>query len=261
MSIKLGNNDISKIYLGSTEIEKIYQGDTAIYEGDEPTPPSPTDYSKQYFTIRALEDYTLVQFNNNDIEYSLDSGGTWNTLQSGGDISIMADEPVMFKASGLTPTSYKGIGSFVFYDAVEVEGNVMSLVNGDDFESATTVSAYQFVSLFNDQYGYFMNAENLVLPATTLANYCYQYMFRGSRITTAPVLPATTLARGCYNTMFASCTYLNSVTCLATDRSASQCTANWLSGVAANGTFTKAAGVTWPSGASGIPNGWTVVEV
>jgi hypothetical protein len=42
MSIKIGDTTIEKLYLGSTEIEKIYQGDTAIYEGDEPTPPTPT---------------------------------------------------------------------------------------------------------------------------------------------------------------------------------------------------------------------------
>ena len=36
-------------------------------------------------------------------------------------------------------------------------------------------------------------------------------------------------------------------------------TSGWLSGVAAEGTFYKAARVSyWPSGANGIPVGWTV---
>lgn len=32
-------------------------------------------------------------------------------------------------------------------------------------------------------------------------------------------------------------------------------------GVSPTGTFVKKAGVDWPTGNSGIPSGWTVVEV
>lgn len=99
------------------------------------------------------------------------------------------------------------------------------------------------------------------LPATTLAESCYDIMFENcTSLTTAPVLPATTLTRRSYYMMFDGCTNLNSVTCLATDRSATECTNYWLSGVSSTGTFTKAAGVIWPSSNSGIPTGWTVVE-
>lgn len=100
------------------------------------------------------------------------------------------------------------------------------------------------------------------LPATTLAASCYQSMFRGcAKLTTAPSLPATTLENSCYYTMFYGCSKLNSVTCLATDISATVCTGGWLEGVAATGTFTKAAGVAWPTGANGIPAGWVVESV
>ena len=100
------------------------------------------------------------------------------------------------------------------------------------------------------------------LPATTLAGYCYSQMFSGcTSLATAPALPATTLADHCYEDMFSGCTNLNSVTCLATDISANGCTSDWLQGVAATGTFTKAARMTdWSEGASGIPSGWTVVN-
>jgi hypothetical protein len=61
--------------------------------------------------------------------------------------------------------------------------------------------------------------------------------------------------------MFLACSNLNSITCLATDISASNCTKDWVLGVAANGTFTKAASMTsWASGFNGIPNNWTVVD-
>ena len=48
---------------------------------------------------------------------------------------------------------------------------------------------------------------------------------------------------------------------LATDISASNCLRFWTWHVAKTGTFTKAAEMTsLPSGDSGIPSGWTVVD-
>lgn len=97
------------------------------------------------------------------------------------------------------------------------------------------------------------------LPATTLAGYCYALMFdECTSLTTAPALPAPILVDSCYYGMFEECSNLNSVTCLATDIGANDCTKGWLSSVAATGTFTQAPGVVWPTGANGIPTGWTV---
>ena len=98
------------------------------------------------------------------------------------------------------------------------------------------------------------------LPATTLAKSCYEGMFTNcTSLTTAPDLPATTLVERCYQNMFQGCTSLNSVKCLATNISASDCTFDWLSGVAATGNFTKASSMTgWTRDTSGIPSGWTV---
>ena len=125
---------------------------------------------------------------------------------------------------------------------------------------ATTLANYCYNSMFR-------NCTNLTtapsLPATTLANYCYQSMFQGcTSLTTAPELPATTLAQYCYYEMFSGCTSLSSIKCLATNISASNCTKTWVSGVAASGTFTKAASTDWSvkTGTSGIPSGWSVVD-
>ena len=100
------------------------------------------------------------------------------------------------------------------------------------------------------------------LPATTLSNGCYQQMFEQcTSLTTAPELPATTLVDTCYWYMFATCINLNSITCLATNISASNCTSQWLQDVSATGTFTKAESMNdWTTGASGIPSGWTTVN-
>lgn len=115
-------------------------------------------------------------------------------------------------------------------------------------------------------YRMFYNCSGLTsapaLPATTLAASCYSNMFSGCKsLATSPVLAAPTLVQSCYRFMFERCRNLVNITCLATDRSAQNATASWLYNASATGTFTKAAGVEWPTGTSGIPSGWTVVEV
>ena len=122
---------------------------------------------------------------------------------------------------------------------------------------ATTLATYCYSNMFQ-------NCTSLTsapaLPATTLATYCYSNMFQNcSALTTAPKLPATTLAAYCYSKMFYNCSKLSSITCLAKDISASNCLQNWVNGVSSSGTFTKASSMnSWPRGANGIPNNWTV---
>jgi len=99
------------------------------------------------------------------------------------------------------------------------------------------------------------------LPATTLAKNCYTGMFKDCpSMATPPELPATTLAEGCYQQLFQNSPNINNIKCLATDISATNCTTNWTNGVAATGTFVKASGITYPTGANGIPEGWTVED-
>ena len=100
------------------------------------------------------------------------------------------------------------------------------------------------------------------LPATTLADYCYYGMFFNCKaLTNAPELPALTLRSNCYYYLFNGCTNLNYIKCLATDISATNCVNSWVTNVGASGTFVKNANMSsWPSGANGIPNGWTVSD-
>ena len=63
----------------------------------------------------------------------------------------------------------------------------------------------------------FENCMDLVnapeLPATTLADYCYNQMFYNCRsLVNGPELPATKLADYCYAYMFYECTSLKNVT-------------------------------------------------
>ena len=148
-------------------------------------------------------------FNGNSINYSLDSGSTWVTLaDQQHSPTVSAGSKIMWKST-LTPSS-GGIGKFYSSGRFTVEGNIMSLLYGDDFEDKTSLSGkdYAFKDLFYSC-AKLESAENLSLPATTLANNCYYEMFYGcTSLTTAPELPATTLANNCYQYMFYGCTSL-----------------------------------------------------
>lgn len=73
--IKLGNNDISKIYLGSTEIEKIYQGATAIYSGgSEPTPPTPSPNDPIVFADSTVKELCVNNWGGSVIEGEITYG-------------------------------------------------------------------------------------------------------------------------------------------------------------------------------------------
>ncbi len=123
---------------------------------------------------------------------------------------------------------------------------------------ATTLAESCYYDMFNGCTSLTTAPE---LSATILTKNCYRAMFSGcTSITAAPELRAQTLVETCYNTMFSGCSSLNYIKCLATDISASNCIYGWVSNVNANGTFIKASGVTWPSGAHGIPNNWTIIE-
>ena len=251
------------------------------------------DYSKDYFTLVALEDgkfkITSDRCGASQVEshyYSIDNGQTWTELPIGTDTpTISAGNKVLWKNN--MPTGYM-VGTFESTCNFDAQGNVMSLVYGDNFANQASLQGYNYAlrGLFGDSN--IKKANNLSLPATTLAincyvamfngctsletapelpattlaQYCYSYMFYAcTGLKTAPELPATTLNNYCYSSMFQGCTSLKSITCLATDISASNCTTNWVSGVAASGTFTKAASMTnWTTGVNGIPTGWSIVD-
>ena len=124
---------------------------------------------------------------------------------------------------------------------------------------ATTLKGYCYQGMFE---GCTSLTEAPALPATTLNESCYQKMFQGCRsLTTAPVLPAEIISNCCYISMFSGCEKLDKIECLATAISDNNSTIDWLYGVSSTGTFIKAPDMdAWPSGANGIPSGWTVED-
>ena len=225
--MKFGTNDISKIYLGSAEVDKVYLGTTQVYPSEEPTPPAPS-YDTQYLTFVAEADNCTIQAvdaHSNIFQYSVDDGATWSNLADNQTTSsVNSGETIMFKASGLTAYDADGIGTLKPSVSASVQGNVMSLVYGDDFSGQTTITnANQFRGLFYNCAN-ITSAENLILPATTLVDNCYKSMFnRCTSLTVAPELPATTLAVNCYNNMFYGCTSLTTPPALSATTLADYC--------------------------------------
>lgn len=128
----------------------------------------------------------------------------------------------------------------------------------EGFLPATSLATQCYYCMFYDCSG-ISSVPSDLLPATTLNTGCYRTMFYGcTSLETAPDLLASTLVQDCYRSMFYGCSSLNYIKCLATNKSASNCTTGWVNGVAASGTFVKSSSTSWSTGNSAIPSGWTV---
>ena len=189
------------------------------------------DYSKEYLTFVAKESgtFTFTPKNSNIINYSTDNGETWT---QGNSVSVNNGDKVLWKGT-MTPQSNNGIGTFASTANFDVQGNAMSLLYGDNYKEQTSLTKKNFAlyKLFNNNTKV-VNAENLSLPAKTLATHCYENMFYGcTNLTTAPsVLPAITLTNWCYASMFNGCTSLTTVPKLPTETLADYCYKNMFQG-------------------------------
>ena len=210
-------------------------------------------------------------------------------IESDIEIHLEQFDVVQFYGNGTDYSNTKIVST----DNVELSGNIMSLVDEENFATITTMEGASFAGLFAGNTCGF-EASGLLLPATTLSENCYSRMFAGcsgmsdtptelpaltlapgcysnmfegcSQISEAPHLPATKLVDRCYASMFSGCSILYKVTCLATTINGTNCTKDWLYEVSDHSLegpakFTKAKGAScWESGPSGIPDVWEVNE-
>ena len=223
----------------------------------------PVDDIAKPLTLKATQDSSTValykhQYGNGDFQTSRDGGNTWEDYTIGNKITLNTGDEVSFRVKAdRSPNQYYGYPCyFEMRGRIEAWHNVMSMYRKDDFATYDTAVGSVFSKLFQ-------NCASLtkapVLPATTLADYCYASMFSGCRsLTKAPELPATTLAQNCYIAMFNSCQSLKEVRISATSTAAGALD-YWLSGVSATGDFYCNPNATiFPTdSASGIPANWT----
>ena len=264
-----------------------------------------TDYSQEYFTIKSLEDNNTITFtkynqNNNyitadkPIKYSKDLN-TWTDISfvtdNSSQIVLNSGEKLYLKGTNSTygqllRNTYLTAANIQSSGNIDVMGNIMSLIYGDNFIGNNTISAGQtFAALFRGN-NKLVNAKDLILPSMSLTMDCYNSMFYScTSLVTAPELPATTLALRCYSNMFIVCTSLVTAPELPATYLANYCydymfynctslnyvkamfisgtnysmnAAYWLKNVAATGTFVKNSEATWSNIEWEIPTGWTV---
>ena len=254
-----------------------------------------TDYSQQYLTFKSMDGgdiscyFTRDGYNGQagDLYWSPDNGTTWNqygfSFQE--EIGGSGCQTVILKGDltncdGGNMNSY-GIGSFSFNsigfntDKVIIEGNIMSLLYGDNFVGEDDLSGYQgfvLAHLFHangQNNNIIIDAKNLILPAMTLTDGCYAYMFNNcEKLMTAPELPAIYEVTDCYDHMFAYCYNLRHIKMLL-ETSNYNPTNYWLEGldnVFNNGYLVGIMELNQnngyiQTGTSGIPQYWERIDV
>ena len=300
MSIVIDDKKITDINISNKNVQKIVDilTNKIIFEKTKPVSNEYFYIENTYDGSNTISLKTTIGGTNitgshaTQLQYSKDKE-TWTTITLNGTntISMLSGEKVYFRNDSGSFNWYNNRNlRDRFYTQIKcsnnhkVGGNINSLLDYNNYNVAIT--PYCFYMLF---YGnkYLTDANELIfsktsladycyqymfyncttltsapkLPSITLADYCYQFMFRDcASLTTAPELPATTLADNCYGNMFQGCVSLNSITVYADDISALYCTTDWLSNVASSGTFRNLGSATYPTGADGIPTGWTEVK-
>lgn len=224
----------------------------------------------QPLTIQALRDGTTVTFTNNSggtVKYKINdiNDGEWLTL--GGNISLTkAGDKVYFKGANASYYPDDKASTISFDKACYVYGDIMSLADG------VTLGDFAFMKLFYGNTNLRSHpTKRLALTSTTLTKKCYESMFsgctgmlKGPEFAIPSTYPSTgTDEKDCYANMFSGCSSLNYVEYLGAYES--NCFSNWLTGVAANGTFVTTSGYrdAWEAQKVGvdhpvIPSGWTV---
>ena len=177
------------------------------------------------------------------MKYSL-NGGEKHPITTDTTINVNAGNKVQFYGNGPDISNFYVPNIAGGTAQVKVYGNIMSMLDEDNYATLTTLQDYAFYGLFAGfagnnttltdasglllpattltemcYFGLFFDCTSLTtapaLPATELAEQCYTYMFNGcTSLTTAPALPATTLAGGCYSGMFDGCTSLTTAPAL-----------------------------------------------
>ena len=230
----------SDIRLGSNTINALYYGSTLLW------PLGPRDYSKEYLTIEAVSDATVLFYKNSDnisrtIQYSKDKTNwtsvNFNIFENAPSVNITKGEKLYLKGNNsaycIDYPDNKYCAINISEGVGNIYGNIMSLIYGDNFYGQTVLDTpYSFVCLFSPAYyNDIIDASNLILPATTLSTSCYSHMFRDcTSLTSAPELPATKLASHCYAGMFSDCTSLTSAPELPATTLSTSCYSNMFNG-------------------------------
>ena len=148
--------------------------------------------------------------NPGEVLYSLDGGVNKAPAPFDDPIAVPADGRISFYRTLENNLSTNNYFTIRCDKECYVYGNVMSLIDASNYSTATEVYYCSFFQLFSANTKIISHpSKDLVLPAKTLAEYCYGYMFLGcTALEDAPTILATTLADRCFQSMFCGCSDL-----------------------------------------------------
>ena len=189
-------------------------------------------------TLKATQDNSSVKLLKSGTVYNtfeVDKGNGWEDYTIGTVIHLNAGESCKWrcKSHPSTQTNSRYV-RFVMTGTIEASGNCNSMLSMD-FENITSLSKYKyaFVSLFK---GCTSLTKAPALPATTLSDYCYYYLFDGCKSLKEVRISATKTATGAL--------------------------ANWLGNACTTGDLYCDPNATiFPSGISGIPAKWRRLNI
>ena len=209
---------------------------------------------------------TTKNYTISGLEYSVNDG-EWATVEAGTEVTFGGTNGnLRLRGTNTygTASAWNKYSTITFTNNVNVTctGDIRTLMNWRNYSTVDTQYA-KFCYLFKDcavltsapelpatkladdcYNSMFQGCTSLTaapnLNATTLVSHCYTYMFEScTSLTSAPELKATTLAASCYDNMFYGCTKLSTVTMLAPSdqiSKATYCCYNWLYNAGTDGT-------------------------
>ena len=205
--LKVGKNKIS---VSGITVANWTSGEITGGKAEYKAPP--------YVTFTADEEQTFIMSAKNSykipgLEYSVNNG-TWKKVVTGEAVTFGGNNNGTLRLRGKnnlegTSKQYSAYSQISFGKTdvnVACTGDIRTLLDYTNYKDVATKSA-RFRHLFEDC-TQLTSAPDL--PAKTLADGCYSYMFSGcSKLETGPKeLPAITLADDCYSHMFSGCSKL-----------------------------------------------------
>ena len=188
-----------------------------LIQQSQPQPPQPVTVETPFFFKNVETSTNTVYFEDyyDNLSFYISSdGATWTTWQKTYGLftaTIAPNAKLYIKAA--TDKGFIGNSNLASYfrlgnnAKMAIGGNIMSLIFNNFSTQTTITTPYAFARIF--QTLKITDASELLLPATTVSNNCYQALLADTIITYAPtILPATTLAQSCYTSMFQNCTVL-----------------------------------------------------
>ena len=231
-SLTIGHNalTISSVSVSDWQNTTISGKNEAWSEEDGTEYVTFTADSEQGFTFVKSGEYSgdLTGFEysvGNSAWTSIPDAGLTEPVKFGGDLGT-------FRLRGINQSGTAGerIVKFSNNTPVACSGDIRTLIDYTKYKTVDTGSA-KFGFLFN---GCTQLTTAPMLPATKLADNCYEGMFYGcTALTNAPALPATELTERCYYSMFYGCTDLKSAPALPAEKLALFCYNNMFNGCTA----------------------------